>query len=245
MQGSRHMLAPNAAYDRIAGTKPGEACPRRDLIADLADALAPYDIDLFLYFTGDGPYLDPDIGPRFGLGNPRGHVTETFVENWASVLREYAVRYGSKVKGWWIDGCYRKLLGYTDDLMQPYYDACKAGNPSALVALNDGIKPDFQKNFRSEDFICGEFNDFEALPPSRLIGGAQAHILAPLGCGRSDSPYSRWRSRGARRSGECMLDYIRKANNAGMPVTVDLFVDHEGNWDEAQTEALRYVGENL
>ena len=67
MQGRKYMLAPNAAFDAIAGTKPGEACAHRDLIADLAEALARYDIDLFLYFTGDGPYLDVEIGKKFGL----------------------------------------------------------------------------------------------------------------------------------------------------------------------------------
>ena len=245
MQGSRHMLAPNSTYDRIACTKPGEACPRRDLIGELAEALQKYDIDLFLYYTGDGPYLDPVIGPKFGLGNPRGKVTEQFVLNWASVLREYALRYGDRIKGWWIDGCYREFLGYTDNLMQIYYDACKAGNPAALVAMNDGIKPGFQKNFRDEDFVCGEFEDFEVLPPARLIDGAQAHILAPLGCGQAANPRNRWRTRGARLSKECLLDYVQRANAAGMAVSIDVFVDHSGAWDSDQMDVLKYLGAHI
>ena len=55
MQGTKYMIAPNAAFDAIAGTKPGEACSTRDLVADLATALDKYGIDLFLYFAGDGP----------------------------------------------------------------------------------------------------------------------------------------------------------------------------------------------
>ena len=35
MQGSRYLLGPNAAYDSIAGTRPGEACSRRDLVGEL------------------------------------------------------------------------------------------------------------------------------------------------------------------------------------------------------------------
>ena len=61
MQGRKYMLAPNATFDRIAGTKPGEACAKRDLISDLYDALKKYDIDLYLYYTGDGPYKDVEI----------------------------------------------------------------------------------------------------------------------------------------------------------------------------------------
>lgn len=245
MQGSRHMLAPNAAYDRIAGTQSGEACPRRDLIMDLADALEKYDIDLYLYYTGDGPHLDGVIGPRFGFTEPRTQVTMEFVQKWAAVLREYAVRYGKKVKGWWIDGCYRETLGYDDRLMAPYYEACKAGNPDCLVAMNDGVKPDFEKNFVNEEFVCGEFNDFTAIPRERFIDGAQAHILAPLGSGSGENEWTRWRSRGARLSGGYMLDYVRRANAAGMPVTIDAFIDHNGAWDPDQYDVLKAIGDGL
>ena len=62
MQGRKYMCAPNDTFDAIAGTKPGEACAKRDLILDLSDALAKYDIDLYLYYTGDGPYKDVEIG---------------------------------------------------------------------------------------------------------------------------------------------------------------------------------------
>lgn len=244
MQGSKYMLAPNATYDKIAGTQPGEACARRDLVMELADALAVYDIDLYLYYTGDGPHLDEVIGPRFGYGEPRGQVTMDFVRNWAAVLREYAVRYGDKVKGWWIDGCYREYFGYTDELLAPYYDACKAGNPNCLVSLNNGLQG-FAKNYIREDFVCGEFNDFVDLPTSRFSDGAQTHILAPLGRGVEDNEWTRWRSRGARRDGAYMLDYVRRANAAGMPVTIDVYVGHDGSWDPEQQAVLREIGEGL
>ncbi|MDR2617962.1 MAG: hypothetical protein LBC62_03735, partial [Treponema sp.] len=52
-QCTRYLCAPNETYDRIIGTKPGEACSTRDLIADLIKALDRYGISLFLYYTGD------------------------------------------------------------------------------------------------------------------------------------------------------------------------------------------------
>ena len=58
MQGRKFMIAPNKTFDRIAGTKTGEACAARDLVQDLYQALSRYGIDLYLYFTGDGPYKD-------------------------------------------------------------------------------------------------------------------------------------------------------------------------------------------
>lgn len=245
MQGHKYMLAPNATFDRIAGTKPGEACPTRDIVMEMADALAKYDIDLYLYYTGDGPHLDDVIGPRFGFAEPRGHVTMDFVQNWASVLREYAVRYGSKVKGWWIDGCYREFFAYDDELMTPYYEACKAGNPDCLVSFNDGVFPDYKKNYVHEEFVCGEYNDFTVLPKSRFIDGAQAHILAPLGRGTSENEWSRWRSKGARRDGAYMLDFVRRANEAGMPVTIDVYIGLDGSWDPEQYDVLKAIGDGL
>lgn len=197
----------------------------------MAEALARYDIDLFLYFTGDGPYLDVEIGKKFGLYEPRKHVTMDFVAKWASVLREYAMRYGTGVKGWWIDGCYRDFLGYTEELLTPYYEACKAGNPDCLVAMNNGVKPDFRKYYSKEEITAGEFNDFAVLPPSRFIDGAQAHILAPLGVSADGSEWGGWRRPGLKRSKEYMLDYVRRANAVGMPVTIDIFVGHDASWD--------------
>ena len=98
MQGTKYMIAPNATFDKIAGTKPGEACSTRDLIADLYEALSGYGIDLFLYFTGDGPYKNHPEGDRFGFIGPQyGGVTREFVEKWSSVLEDYAVRYGDKI----------------------------------------------------------------------------------------------------------------------------------------------------
>ena len=247
MQGTKHMLAPNAAYDRIAGTRPGEACPERDVIMELADELAKYDIDLYLYYTGDGPHLDPVIGARFGYLEPHkvGDLTMEFVEKWAGALKEYAVRYGDKVKGWWIDGCYRENYGYTDEFMKPLYEACKAGNPNGLIAMNNGVKLDFEKNYPQEELVCGEFNDFEKIPASRFIDGAQAHILAPIGKGEEGNEWSRWRSRGTQRDADYMVDYIRRANAAGMPVTIDAFIDSDGNWDGEQFELLKEIGRRL
>ena len=111
MQGTRHMIAPNLTYEKLTGFARGEACSTRDLIADLSESLAKYDIPLFLYFTGDGPYRDEiaangTLAPRSG---GRGFSPE-FVNIWTDVLREYSLRYGSRVKAWWVDGCFPNFI---------------------------------------------------------------------------------------------------------------------------------------
>jgi len=243
MQGDPCLIAPNTTFDRIAGTKPGEACAERDLVLDLFDALSPYGIDLYLYFTGDGPYKEKEIGSKFGFTEPRSvGVTLSFVEKWAAVLEEYAIRYGSKVCGWWIDGCYRDPFHYTDELMDLYNNACKKGNPNALVAMNNGVFTDFRKYYRNEDFVCGEFNDFTAVPPGRFIDGAQAFLLAPLGKIQPDAEeYGAWGRYGCKRSGPYLRDYISRVHEAGGVVTIDIALNRDGSLDPEQMKTLMEI----
>ena len=245
MQGTKHMIAPNATFDRIAGTKPGEACSTRDLIADLHKSLSKYDIDLFLYFTGDGPYKTVEEGAKFGFIEPREvGVTKPFVERWASVLEEYALRYGDKIKGWWIDGCYKEQFKYTDELLEIYYKACKKGNPSALVSLNNGVsEKGIELGFTFEDFLCGEQNDFTVIPTQRFYGNAQAHILAPLGVGECE--IGGWGVFGVKRSAEYIADYVRKVNKAGGVITFDIGVYRDGKFSAEQMQILKTALKNL
>jgi hypothetical protein len=67
MQGTQYLCAPNDTYNKITGYRPGEAASERDLINDLYNALNPFNIDLYLYYTGDGPFRDPVAGPAFGF----------------------------------------------------------------------------------------------------------------------------------------------------------------------------------
>ena len=244
MQGTKYMIAPNATFDKIAGTKPGEACSKRDLIEDLYQSLSKYGIDLFLYFTGDGPYKNVEEGKKFGFTEPREDgVTRAFVEKWASVLEEYAVRYGDKIKGWWIDGCYKDWFKYTDELLELYYKACKKGNPSALVSLNPGLKDSIELGFTYEDFLCGEQIDFVFIPEQRFYGNAQAHILAPLGVG--ECTIGGWGVFGVKRDAEYLTDYIQKVHEAGGVLTIDIGVYRDGKFDEEQKETLKRVGKNV
>ena len=244
MQGRAVLNAPNAAFDRITGHSPGEAAARRDLILDLYDSLSPYGIDLYVYYTGDGPYKNEADGAAFGFTS--GHVTRSFVEKWASVLEEYALRYGDKVCGWWIDGCYQRQLGYDDELLRLYYDAVKRGSPDAVVAFNNGVDHDFVKRGDSlSEFTAGEQVDFAMLPEGRFIDGAQWHMLAPLGLPpEGGNCYEAWCRPGIKYVGAYLREYIDKVNSRGGVVTIDIFMDWTGGtrFDPAQVEALKAMG---
>ncbi len=233
-QGTRYIIAPNAAFDRIGGLRAGEGPSRRDLVLDLYDALSRRGIDLYLYFTGSGPADDPELGPIFGFSCGEGEVvTRPFVEKWAEVLEEYSRRYGDKVKGWWIDGCYREMFGFTDELLDLLYDAAKAGNPDAIVALNEGVDIRYRKTYSREEFTCGEFDHPTGIPEGRFVDGAQAHILVPLG--------ATWGLPGLQRSGEYLRHFTKCVNLMGGVVTYDAAIYRDGSLDPEQVDALRMI----
>ena len=79
------------------------------------------------------------------------------------------MRYGDKVHGWWVDGCYQ-YFNYTETKLHPYALAVKKGNPKALIALNRGVSHPIQNQTsysKWEDYTCGESDDFTDVPTSR------------------------------------------------------------------------------
>lgn len=240
MQRKRFLCAPNETYDKITGYKPGEACSRRDLIADLLGALRPYGISLCLYFTGDGPLDDEKAGSAMGHLNGGGMVNEEFVRSWASVAREYSLRYGKEIKAWWVDGCYEDI-GYNDDLLSLYVPALKEGNPDAIIAFNGGVKDRVFKYTPHEDFTCGEMNRFFDIPDARFIDGSQWHTLAPIGISSTDSEWDSWCKPGCKHTAEYMREYVRKVNEKGGVVTIDIALYRDGHTDDDQINLLKQI----
>ena len=129
-------------------------------------------------------------------------------------------------------------------MLELYYNACKKGNPNALITLNDGVAENgISVGYEKEDFTCGERNYFDFIPTQRFYGNAQAHILAPLGVGENE--IGGWGVFGVKRDSEYLLDYVRKVNAAGGVVSIDIGVYRDGKFDEEQKETVSYLGENL
>ena len=239
MQGDGYLAAPNAAYNVIAQSATERPC-KRDIPGALIKALGKYDIDLYLYFTGDGPYKNPEVGSKFGFTGHHEMVTRDFVEKWSSVLEEYAVRYGDGVKGWWIDGCYKRL-GNTDELLQLYVDAVKKGNPNAIVSFNNGTPTALERCFACDDYVAGEREDFDMIPTGRFVDGAQSYILAPLGVLPGGYPYEMWARPGLKHEGWWMRDYVKLVNTNGGVVSIDIMLNRDGSFEQEQMDALMCI----
>ena len=192
-QRSPYIIAPNATYDKLSGYPAGFICSKRDLVLDIYEALKKYDIDLYLYVPADGPYGEKSVALDFGITYDRygGFKTnETFIRNWADVIKEYAIRYKGKVKGWWIDGCYTHV-GFTHENLKIFYDVIKEVDENYMVAFNDGKtvteqlveqkeNPKIYAWCPYEDYTAGETVFCNVYPKDSDIGDKQWHILLPI-----------------------------------------------------------------
>ena len=219
-QNSGYFCAPNATYDKYANRKAGETCSRRDLPHDLAAALARYNIPLMLYVPGDLPAEDVQAAKALGATEFRKNFNgenwvfnDTLAQRWSEVLAEWSARYGSKVAGWWLDGCYRES-DFTDTQAAILAKAIKRGNPKSIIAFNSGLN--YDKVSDSEDFLAGEAQDlFGGKCESRLKDGAQWHELSYLGIG--------WSEGTPRCTAKQLITYLKENVNAnGGTLTLDV-----------------------
>ncbi len=236
-QRTRFIIAPNATFDRITGYKPGEACSTRDLVEDLHEALQKRGIPLMLYWTGDGPREDVQAAPA--LGWTGGNVTTEYVRMWAAVVEEYGQRYGEKVAGWWVDGCY-PFIGYDDEKLGILARALKAGNPNRIVALNPSMADRVYAYSRHEDFTAGEQSRFFDRPVRRWINGEQWHTLSYLG-----ASFQGWGEPGSKYRKSDLIEYVYDVNQAGGVVSIDVLLYRDGSLDRSQIEILKALRPGL
>ena len=254
-QGSGHYCAPNETYDRYVGITPGK-CSRRDLIADIHEALAPRNIRLLVYISSGGPWGDQAASAALGWVEPGKRSDDQrladFQFKWQDVLREWSLRWGTKVSGWWIDGCYRADEMYRHaepPNFRTFAETLKAGNPDAIVAFNPGVKVPVICHTEYEDYTAGELSgdlpvggwglgDNEKYcnfgPIGRFVDGAQYHVLNFLG------PW--WGAAPPRFPTELVVGYTRCINALEGVVSWDVPIASDGRIPGAFLEQLAAIG---
>ncbi len=205
-QNTGFYLAPNETYDRIVGRQPSR-CSRRDLVADLSRALAARNIKLMAYLPSNAPIFDPlaveklEFAPAWPNRDPlwcglkAGDIKPVegvdsrlsrFQRHWEAVITEWSLRWGRKVAGWWIDGCYHADLMYDfqdEPNWQSFIRALKAGNQDGIVGFNPG-GGHFPLHSATplEDFTAGhDPGKCLNLCAGPKVSGVQWHSLCRLG----------------------------------------------------------------
>jgi len=224
-QNSGYYLSPNATYDKIVGIAPGK-CSRRDLVADLSAALARRGIKLMVYLPSGAPGQDHVAAAALEWRNGPFPNRE-FQRKWEQVIREWSLRWGKKVAGWWFDGCYFPNSMYRSPdppNFASFAAAARAGNPDAAIAFNPGVVYRLLSLTPYEDFTAGEIDNPELVAIRRAaegrIDGVQIQMLSYLG--------QSWGMGAPRFSTDQVIAFTRKIRDAHGAVTWDVPLEPNG-----------------
>lgn len=241
-QNSGYYLSPNAVYDKYVGIQPTK-CSRRDLVADLSQALHKRGIKLMVYLLAGAP--NGDRAAREALRWENGpSPNREFQLKWEQIIGEWSTRWGRKVDGWWFDGCYWPNTMYRapePPNFASFAAAARAGNPESVVAFNPGVVPRILSVTPHEDYTAGEINDLDRVEIRRAvdgkIDGVQVHILSYLG--------ERWGMGAPRFATEQVVKWGQGIAKQGGVITWDVPIQPNGLMSEPFMEQLAAVGKAL
>jgi hypothetical protein len=92
-------------------------------------------IGMYLYLPEDVGWGDTKRCGLAALAESNWVVDSHVTPKWNAVIKTWADRYGTKVRGWFFDG-YEPAWGVAQAMAQAYRDTCLADNPCGIVAFN-------------------------------------------------------------------------------------------------------------
>ena len=241
-QNSGYFLSPNKTYDKITGITPSK-CSNRDLISDLADALNKRGIKLIVYLPSGAPAGDKTAREALKWKNGP-YRNKEFQINWQNIIREWSIRWGKKVAGWWFDGCYWPSIMYRsceEPNFKSFADAARAGNPESIVAFNPGVVYRSISLTPYEDYTAGEDDQPDRISIKRskngIIDGAQLHYLSYLG--------EKWGMGSSRFKTELVIKWSRGVQKEGGVITWDTPIQIDGLYSQQYLKQLKAIGEAM
>lgn len=153
-QNSGYYNTPNATFGSIVSTNSDKRFTATDIPMQFYDELSKRGIDLMFYFTTTLPSaIEQDYKDFYMETYPKHNRDSAML--WSLVMREWSLRYGDKVKGWWMDGGYFNVV--TDEkIFLIMSNGIKAGNPNAIIAYNPGVI--VAERASSDEYTCGEID---------------------------------------------------------------------------------------
>lgn len=241
-QNSGYYLSPNAAYDRFVGIRPGK-CSKRDLVLDIARALKKRNIRLVVYLPSGAPAGDSLARKALDWRNG-AYRNKEFQVKWEQIIREWSLRWGENIAGWWFDGCYWPNTMYRTTEppnFASFAEAARAGNPANIVAFNPGVVYRLLSVTPHEDYTAGEIDLPDRISIRRASGGqidgAQLHILSYLG--------EKWGMGAPRFNVDQIIGWSTLVAKEGGVITWDVPIQRNGLIAQPFLDQLAAVGKAL
>lgn len=148
--------SPNSVIDSLAGK--GHTS-KRDLVLEIAKAVKKRGKRFIAYLPCE-IRVNESLLKGFAW-NPELNTDQAeFQRLYLKAVREWAVRFGKNLDGWWFDGCYSNHPIFDNKQMnwEAWYDAARAGNMDAVLTFNDGsyLKSIIKPIVPEHDYLSGE-----------------------------------------------------------------------------------------
>ena len=165
--------APHPVIDHIL---PGRTC-KRDLMRELADALAAKGLPLLVYYNHScNGRDDPEWRKAVGYD---GQDKTVLAKNLVDIVAWMGDRYQDRIKAWWFDSSYSldsrgPHNSVTTDMTgfqfpwEQFTVAAKAGYPARLVTYNAGVAKTFLYTTH-QDYWAGELVNLKTPATSRYL----------------------------------------------------------------------------
>jgi alpha-L-fucosidase len=208
-----HCPAPLRSWEQV---HPGWTT-RRDLLGEIARALARIHVPLMLYMSS------PVMG-RLAAVDAR-----EYLDIHRRILSEMGERYGSLVSGYWLDGWYQGQQEFPGLSLHDLQSAVRAGNPERLVAYNSWVYP---VEIPWQDYWAGEVGSLVRLPTQRFPAsgaarGLQTHMLMYM-----DAPWvhsaQNTQMESPRFDDDALITFVRASVASHAAVTLNLGVFQDG-----------------
>ncbi len=241
-QNSGYYCSPNATFDSIVGVNPGDLCSKRDLPKDLIAALGKKNIPLILYLPANPPVGNKLVCEKFKYPFKNDSATSQFnqpiLEN---MIREWSLRYGHGVKGWWFDGLYawNSIRSTRMDMslkhnISTHTLAAKAGNKQSIVSYNYGFG-EIQVNTPYCDYSSGEKRTIDEFPSDRWVeDGVQWFLFTYLG--------EKWGGKGQQFETDELTSMAAKIVKGGGVLCLEVVVDASGEILPHHLDQIKELG---
>ena len=132
-QNSGTYASPNSVIDKYCGEG---HCSKRDLALEIARRVKKLGKRFIFYIPCEvrGNYTVRD---GFCWVRNMHDPNLEFQKRWLEVLREWSLRFGKDVAGWWVDGAYADVVPHLK--WDEWHSALRAGNQHAVITFNGGI----------------------------------------------------------------------------------------------------------
>lgn len=123
----------SSPYPEMEAIMGSDLFPERDFFGEVVDALVARGLKVMVYFSKTG--MDQGYLTTAQMNTWKAYLASaglTHYEGVAQILKYYAVKYGDKIDGWWID----RAGSMKTAQHKLYASAIRTGNPDAMIAFH-------------------------------------------------------------------------------------------------------------